>query len=92
MKFDRRSALLAALATPIAASAQTAPPKGDKPLPAGKEIPIILQVKMTPDSKAVTEKLNVNLANCPTCKHKEYACICEHGEKGHDHDHEGHDH
>lgn len=35
MKFDRRSALLAALATPFAASAQTAPPHGDKPLPAG---------------------------------------------------------
>jgi len=64
----------------------------DKPLPKGKEIPIILQVKMTPDAKTVTEKFNVNLADCPTCKYKEYACICEHGEKGHDHDHEGHDH
>lgn len=35
MKLDRRSALLAALATPFAAAAQTASPRGDKPLPAG---------------------------------------------------------
>jgi len=40
MKFDRRSALFAALATPIAAGAQTAPPKGDKPLPAGLTDPV----------------------------------------------------
>ncbi|ATY30639.1 alpha/beta hydrolase [Sphingomonas psychrotolerans] len=35
MKFDRRSALLAGLAAPFAATAQTAPPHGDKPVPAG---------------------------------------------------------
>lgn len=35
MKFDRRSALLAGLAAPLAATAQTAPPLSDKPLPAG---------------------------------------------------------
>ena len=35
MKFDRRAALLAGLAAPFAAAAQTAPPKSDKPLPAG---------------------------------------------------------
>ena len=35
MKFDRRSALLAGLAAPLAAKAQTAPPLSDKPLPAG---------------------------------------------------------
>ena len=64
----------------------------DKPLPEGKELPIVLQVKMTPDAKTVTEKFNVNLADCPTCEFKEYACICEHGHEGHDHGHEGHDH
>jgi hypothetical protein len=66
----------------------------DKPLPEGKEIPIVLMVKLTPDAKTVTEKFNVNLAKCPTCEHPEYACICEHGShEGHDHgDHEGHDH
>ncbi|MDT8760862.1 alpha/beta hydrolase [Sphingomonas psychrotolerans] len=35
MKFDRRSALLAGLAAPLAARAQTAPPHSDKPLPPG---------------------------------------------------------
>lgn len=40
MKLDRRSALLAALATPFAAHAQSAPPRGDKPLPAGLADPI----------------------------------------------------
>ena len=62
----------------------------DKALPEGKEIPIVLQVKMTKDAKTVTEKFNINLADCPTCKYKEYACICAHGAG--DHDHEGHDH
>ena len=62
----------------------------DKALPEGKMIPIVLQVKMTPDSKTATEKFNVNLADCPTCKYKEYACTCEHG--GEEEDHEGHDH
>ncbi|WP_052573270.1 hypothetical protein [Haloferula sp. BvORR071] len=60
----------------------------DKALPEGKEVPVVLQVKVTPDAKTVSEKFNVNLADCPTCKFKEYACICEHGGD----DHEGHDH
>ncbi len=59
----------------------------DKPLPEGKEIPIVLMVKTDKDAKTVTEKFNVNLAECPTCKFKEYACVCEHGGE-----HEGHDH
>ena len=63
----------------------------DVALPEGKEIPIVLMVKMTADAKTVTEKFNINLADCPTCKFKEYACTCAHGgeeEEGH----EGHDH
>ncbi len=65
----------------------------DKPLPEGKEVPIVLMVKVTPDAKTVTEKFNVNLAQCPTCEHKEYACTCEHGHEGHDHkEGEAHDH
>lgn len=60
----------------------------DKPLPEGKMVPIVVMVKVTADAKTVTEKFTVNLADCPTCEHKEYACTCEHGEDGH----EGHDH
>ena len=60
----------------------------DKALPEGKMVPIVLMVKVTADAKTVTEKFTVNLSDCPTCEHKEYACTCEHGEEGH----EGHDH
>lgn len=67
----------------------------DIALPEGKNIPIIIQIKTAPDADNVTEKFNINLSKCPTCIHLEYACICNHGEEGHegyDHDHEGHDH
>ena len=57
----------------------------DKPLPEGKMIPLILTVKVTPDAKSVNEKFTVNLADCPTCKHAEYACTCDHSHEGHDH-------
>jgi hypothetical protein len=50
----------------------------DQPLPEGKMIPIMLMVKITPDTKTVTEKFTVNLADCPECVHKEYACTCDH--------------
>jgi hypothetical protein len=60
----------------------------DKPLPEGKMVPIVVMVKVTADAKTVIEKFTVNLSDCPTCEHKEYACTCEHGEEGH----EGHDH
>ena len=60
----------------------------DKPLPAGTVVPLILQVKVAPDAKPVTERISLNLADCPTCKHKEYACTCEHGGG----EHEGHKH
>lgn len=62
----------------------------DKPLPEGKMVPIVLMVKMTADAKTVTEKFNVNLADCPTCDYKEYACTCAHGDE--EEGHEGHDH
>lgn len=60
----------------------------DNTLPDGKMVPLILQVKVTPDAKSVTERFTVNLNDCPGCEYLEYACTCEHGEEGH----EGHDH
>ena len=62
----------------------------DKVIPEGKELPVVVQIKVTPEAKTVTEKFNLNLAKCPTCEHAEYACTCAHGgeEKGH----EGHKH
>ncbi|GHC51246.1 hypothetical protein [Roseibacillus persicicus] len=61
----------------------------DKALPKGMNIPAILQVKITPEAKSLTIRLNLNLENCPTCDYLEYACTCDHtAEDGH----EGHDH
>jgi hypothetical protein len=57
-------------------------------LPSKNNLPIVLQVKVTPNSETIREKFNLNLSECPTCDFKEYACICEHGEE----DHSGHDH
>ena len=57
----------------------------DKPVPEGNDYPTVVQIKTTAKAKAVNEKFNLNLSNCPTCKFQEYACTC-------DHDHEGHDH
>lgn len=61
----------------------------DKAVPEGKNLPVVVQIKATPDAKAVTEKFNLNLAKCPTCSNAEYACSCEHGaekgEKPHEH-------
>lgn len=50
----------------------------DKPLPEGKLVPIILQIKTAPDADNVTEKFNVDFSDCPTCEHTEYACTCGH--------------
>jgi hypothetical protein len=58
----------------------------------GKELPVVLQIKVTPDAKSVTEKFNLNLAKFPTCEHGEYACTCENGGEEKQNGHEGHDH
>lgn len=50
----------------------------DKTIPDGKELPVVLQIRAKEGEKAVTEKFNLNLANCPTCSHAEYACTCDH--------------
>ncbi len=52
----------------------------DQQIPEGADIPTVVQIKAKPDSKTINEKFNLNLAQCPTCKNKEYACTCEHGE------------
>ena len=47
-------------------------------LPDAKVIPVILTIKVTPESKAIRERLNVNLSQCPSCEYLEYACVCSH--------------
>jgi ABC-type nickel/cobalt efflux system permease component RcnA len=56
----------------------------DKALPAGLNIPTVVQIKMGPKEKATIIRLNLNLENCRTCKHLEYACTCEHAHEEHD--------
>ncbi len=50
----------------------------DIAFPEGNDFPVVVQIKVTPDAKTVIEKFNLNLNDCPTCKHQEYACTCDH--------------
>lgn len=50
----------------------------DGTLPAGNDLPTVVQIKVTPEAKTVVEKFNLNLSKCPTCAYAEYACICAH--------------
>lgn len=47
-------------------------------IPAGKELPVVLQIKTTPEAKTVNAKFTLNLSTCPECKLQEYACSCDH--------------
>lgn len=47
-------------------------------LPEGNDYPVSVGIKTDAKAKPVYEKFNLNLENCPTCKHQEYACICAH--------------
>ncbi|MES2924466.1 MAG: hypothetical protein V4819_23135 [Verrucomicrobiota bacterium] len=50
----------------------------DKAVPEGDSLPVVLQIKSTPDAKTVTAKFNLNMSTCPECKLNEYACACDH--------------
>ncbi len=62
----------------------------DKVIPDGKELPVVVQIKTAPDAKSATAKFTLNLADCSSCEHKEFACTCAHGEEADGH--EGQDH
>ncbi len=47
-------------------------------VPDGESLPVVVQIKSTPDAKAVVEKFNLNLSVCPGCSLAEYACTCDH--------------
>jgi hypothetical protein len=61
----------------------------DKPVPQGDNLPVVLQIKTTPDAKAVTSKFNLNMSTCPECKLNEYACACDHATEKKPHKHTG---
>lgn len=53
----------------------------DKAIPAGNDLPTVVQIREKEGAKAINEKFNLNLEQCPTCKYKEYACVCDHEEE-----------
>ncbi|MES2595788.1 MAG: hypothetical protein V4662_10655 [Verrucomicrobiota bacterium] len=53
----------------------------DKAVPEGNDLPTVVQIREKEGAKAVTEKFNLNLNDCPTCKNKEYSCTCAHGDE-----------
>lgn len=50
----------------------------EQTLPEGDGYPTVVQIKVTPEAKAVVEKFTTSMAKCPECKFAEYACICAH--------------
>lgn len=50
----------------------------EQTFPEGNMVPTVVQIKVTPEAKAVVEKFNANMAECPGCKLSEYACTCSH--------------
>jgi hypothetical protein len=50
----------------------------DQTLPEGNNFPAVVQIKTTPDAKAVAARFNVNLSICSGCSKAEYACTCGH--------------
>ena len=50
----------------------------DKTIPDSSKQPLVLKIQISPEATPVTEKFTLDLANCPTCSHAEYACTCDH--------------
>ncbi len=50
----------------------------DGVVPAGDGFATVVQIKSSPDAKAVIAKFNLDLTNCSGCNLKEYACTCGH--------------
>ncbi len=50
----------------------------DAALPAARALPVVVQLRPAPGVAEVVERLVVNLATCPECRHAEYACTCDH--------------
>jgi hypothetical protein len=48
----------------------------DVPLPAGNDVPAVVQIKASATAKTSIERFNVDLSKCPDCKKAEYACVC----------------
>ncbi len=47
-------------------------------LPAGNDLPAVVQIKANPTATTIIVKFNLDLSKCGECKLSEYACICAH--------------
>lgn len=47
-------------------------------LPEGNNLPVILQIKSSPEDKPTVAKFTLNLPLCPGCQLPEYTCTCSH--------------
>jgi hypothetical protein len=61
--------------------------QGDKvvsnqPIPEGHGHPTVVQIRANADQEPVSERFNLNLGACSSCKYEEYACICGHRDEG----------
>ncbi|MDB6133966.1 MAG: hypothetical protein JWM59_2209 [Verrucomicrobiales bacterium] len=52
----------------------------DKTVLEGNDYPTVVEIKADAKAKPVRSRFNLNLTQCPTCAHPEYACTCEHGD------------
>jgi hypothetical protein len=50
----------------------------EQTIPDGNRLPVVVQIKATPDSKQIVERFTLDLSVCPGCKLAEYACTCDH--------------
>lgn len=46
--------------------------------PKGNSLPVILEIKESPDSPIKRNRFLLNLVNCGSCDYQEYACVCGH--------------
>jgi hypothetical protein len=51
----------------------------EQSVPAGKNFPVIVQIKANPESKTLVEKFTLDLSTCSGCGLAEYACTCAEG-------------
>lgn len=50
----------------------------EQPVPAGANLPVVVQIKASSEAPTITERFHLNLATCDECSRPEYACICDH--------------
>jgi len=50
----------------------------DLSIPDGLDVPLVITITPKKDADSITEKLQLNMRDCPSCDNLEYACTCDH--------------